>query len=466
MVGKVVSLLALTAIALSGVANSHEQEVVCYLASWAVYRPGMGTFNIEDVDPSLCTTLIYSFAGLNETTYTMTLLDPEYDINKRALQRFVNLKSLNPRVKVLIAIGGWTEGSTKYSAMAMTRASRKKFIDSAIAFIQHHRLDGLDLDWEYPANRGGAPEDRENFVYLVKELREAFRPYGWMLTAAVAAGKSTIDTAYDIDDLARNLDFLHIMAYDYHGKWDGRTGHNAPLYSREDEPEEEKMLNVASTLKVYLDEGAPPEKLVLGVGFYGRTFNLQDPQDNGIAAPTLTTALAGPYTKEEGFMGYNEICEKQTTEKGLWTLVWQKTHQVPYMIRDNMWIGFDDPISISLKVAYAQKLGLGGVMAWAIDTDDFKGVCSDNRMKYPLLRAINKALTANMENRPSKTSRPIKPSLDDDDFDDKFDDTNTLDSREHDSGRPSRVGGRGGSSVATPAATVVLALLLTSLAAR
>ncbi|XP_069998755.1 probable chitinase 2 [Penaeus vannamei] len=466
MVGKVAFLLALAAIALSGVANSHEQEVVCYLASWAVYRPGMGKFNIEDIDPSLCTTLIYSFAGLNETTYTMMLLDPEYDVNKRALERFVNLKSLNPRLKVLIAIGGWTEGSTKYSAMAMSRASRKKFIDSAIAFIQHHRLDGLDLDWEYPANRGGAPEDKENFVYLVKELREAFRPYGWMLTAAVAAGKSTIDTAYDIDDLANSLDFLHIMAYDYHGKWDRRTGHNAPLYSREDEPEEEKMLNVASTLKVYLDEGAPPEKLVLGLGFYGRTFNLADPQENGIAAPTLTTALAGPYTKEEGFMGYNEICEKQTTEKGLWTLVWQKTHQVPYMIRDNMWIGYDDPISVSLKVAYAQKLGLGGVMAWAIDTDDFQGVCSDTRMKYPLLRAINKALTANMNERPSETPRPTKPSLDDDDFDDRFDDSNTLDSREHESGRPSRVGGRGGSAVATPAVTVLLALLLTSLAAR
>ncbi|ROT83306.1 chitinase 6 [Penaeus vannamei] len=299
-----------------------------------------------------------------------------------------------------------------------------------------------------------------------QELREAFRPYGWMLTAAVAAGKSTIDTAYDIDDLANSLDFLHIMAYDYHGKWDRRTGHNAPLYSREDEPEEEKMLNVASTLKVYLDEGAPPEKLVLGLGFYGRTFNLADPQENGIAAPTLTTALAGPYTKEEGFMGYNEICEKQTTEKGLWTLVWQKTHQVPYMIRDNMWIGYDDPISVSLKVAYAQKLGLGGVMAWAIDTDDFQGVCSDTRMKYPLLRAINKALTANMNERPSETPRPTKPSLDDDDFDDRFDDSNTLDSREHESGRPSRVGGRGGSAVATPAVTVLLALLLTSLAAR
>lgn len=69
-----------------------------------------------------------------------------------------------------------------------------------------------------------------------------------MLTAAMGAGKSTVETAYDIEKLAKYLDFLHIMAYDYHGKWDGRTGHNAPLYARDDESDDEKALNVVSIL--------------------------------------------------------------------------------------------------------------------------------------------------------------------------------------------------------------------------
>ncbi|KAK8752693.1 hypothetical protein OTU49_006905, partial [Cherax quadricarinatus] len=242
----VVSLLALSALAIGGVEAQHKQQVVCYLGSWAVYRPGAGKFNIEDIDPTLCTSLIYSFIGINETTYTIKSLDPEYDINRKALERFVNMKSLNPRLKVLVAVGGWTEGSTKYSAMAKDHINRKAFINSAVQFIQQHKLDGLDLDWEYPANRGGEPEDKENFVELVKELRKEFNKYGWMLTAAMAAGKSTVETAYDIDDLAEELDFIHIMAYDYHGKWDGKTGHNAPLYPREDESDDEKVLNVVS----------------------------------------------------------------------------------------------------------------------------------------------------------------------------------------------------------------------------
>ncbi|KAK7072958.1 Cht9p [Halocaridina rubra] len=318
-----------------------------------------------------------------------------------AFERFVGLKTQNPKMKVLVAVGGWTEGSTKYSNMARTASSRRAFITSVVDFIKTHGFDGLDLDWEYPANRGGVPEDKENFVLLVKELRQEFVKHGWMLTAATAASKSILDSAYDIDELVKNLDYIHIMAYDYHGKWDSHTGHNAPLYSREDESDEEKSFNVAATVKNYLEAGAPAHKLVLGLGFYGRTFLLSDANNPGIAAPSQPSAFAGPYTREDGFLGYNEICEKQTTEGGLWNIVWQKAHQAPYMFRDNMWVGYDDAISLNLKVAYAQSLGLGGVMVWSIDTDDFKGVCSRQRARFPLLMAINKALVAHKEKRPT-----------------------------------------------------------------
>ncbi|XP_069998754.1 uncharacterized protein [Penaeus vannamei] len=396
-------LVALAALALNGAAGTHEQEVVCYLASWSVYRPSAGKFNIEDIDPTLCTTLIYAFAGLDEITFAMKPIDPRYDVRERAIERAVGLKSQNPLLKVVVAVGGWTEGSTKYSAMASNATSRRAFIDSAIGFIQEYKLDGLDLDWEYPATRGGVPADKENFVLLVKELKEEFSKHGWSLTAAVAADKGIIGVAYNIPELSQHLDFLHIASYDYHGKWDGQTGHNAPLYPRDDESPEDKMRNVAHTVMMYLDAGAPPEKVVLGLGFFGRSYLLQDPTNNGFGAPTLTSAFAGPYTKEEGFLGYNEICETQTTEGGQWTLIWQKSHQVPYMYKDNMWISYDDTMSVGLKVAFAQKLGLGGIMVWSVDTDDFNGNCSQTGMRYPLLNAVKKALSSHTVMRPGSS---------------------------------------------------------------
>ena len=58
----------------------------------------------------------------------------------------------NKGVKVMIAIGGWKEsGDSKYSRMVNNAASRKRFIDNVLIFIEKHNFDGLDLDWEYPA---------------------------------------------------------------------------------------------------------------------------------------------------------------------------------------------------------------------------------------------------------------------------------------------------------------------------
>ncbi|KAK7072959.1 hypothetical protein SK128_018790 [Halocaridina rubra] len=74
-------------VSLQGVwSQGHDQHVVCYLGSWAVYRPGNGKFNIEDIDPRLCTTLVYAFTGMDENSFAMKSLDPDYDITKSKLK--------------------------------------------------------------------------------------------------------------------------------------------------------------------------------------------------------------------------------------------------------------------------------------------------------------------------------------------------------------------------------------------
>ena len=49
-----------------------------------------------------------------------------------------------------------------------------------------------------------------------------------LLTAAVAAGKSTVDSAYDIPRISASLDYIHLMAYDLHGGWETKIGHHRP----------------------------------------------------------------------------------------------------------------------------------------------------------------------------------------------------------------------------------------------
>ena len=81
------------------------------------------------------------------------------------------LKQSNPKLKVLAVVGGWNEGSDKYSIMAANTNMRQTFIASTLKFIREHGFDGLDLDWEYPAQRGGSQQDMDNFVALLKEIK-------------------------------------------------------------------------------------------------------------------------------------------------------------------------------------------------------------------------------------------------------------------------------------------------------
>lgn len=142
-----------------------------------------------------------------------------------------SLKKMNPHLKVNLAIGGWNEGSLKYSQLAADPAKRAKFVKNALEFIQRYNFDGLDLDWEYPTQRDGKPEDRENFSKLVIELKNEFKKFNLMLTSAIAASPKVIDQAYEIKLLSNYLDFLHVMCYDYHGAWDKKVGPNAPISS-------------------------------------------------------------------------------------------------------------------------------------------------------------------------------------------------------------------------------------------
>lgn len=137
-------------------------RVVCYYGSWAVYRPGRGKFDVEDIDPTLCTHLIYTFIGLG-TNGQIKVLDAwndlEEDYGLGAFKRFVKLKQRNPKAKTMIAIGGWNEGSKKYSNMVSSDQLRANFVQSAVKFLQKYGFDGLDIDWEYPNQRGGQPSD-------------------------------------------------------------------------------------------------------------------------------------------------------------------------------------------------------------------------------------------------------------------------------------------------------------------
>ena len=88
------------------------------------------------------------------------------------------------------------------------------------------------------------------------------------------------DEAYDIPRLNKHLDFVSVMTYDYHGQWDKKTGHIAPIYEHPDDFD--KTFNVNYTINYWINHGMTRSKLILGLPFYGQSFTLAKKSENGL----------------------------------------------------------------------------------------------------------------------------------------------------------------------------------------
>lgn len=391
--------------------NKFEVPVVCYYYGWASRRPSPVNYQLEDVPMDMCTYVVLAFVGIDEQTFELKSVIPEYVEDERKYLDFTDLKNKHLFLKTMLAVGGWHQGGEVFSNMTSTPENRAEFIDSVLRWMHDHDFDGLEIMWKYPGyqKRGGKLQDKQNFVLLLKELKAAFARRPLYLTAAVPLDQNYLSGGYDIRSMQRYVDWFNVLAYDLRGPWNRFTDVHSILYKRPSDAPYFQSLTIAEGLKRLVRMGAPKEKLMLGIAFYGRSYVLRDARDHRVKAHiNFEEAEAGPFVRSTELKGYYEIC--LDLKSGNWTRVFDNEAKCPYVYRGDQWVGYEDEESVAHKMDFILREGYRGVMVFNNDLDDFRGLCGP---KNPLMTVIfNKVgekalseLTANQSQSSSAVMR-------------------------------------------------------------
>ena len=303
-------------------------------------------------DCSVLTQINYAFAEL----YMVNGVYQGFKVQGK-MERFESIASLkkdSPELKISLSFTNGVANDDNrqgggFSALAASEAGRRAFAGDCLAFLEKYGLDGVDLDWEYPGLSwsGAACDpscDTDNYVLLVKQLRETLGSKYEISYAGYCTNKEAVTGGYRFIDIAAMdpyVDYVNIMAYDL----DEAPNHHSAL------SDSRAYKDCRRAVQAYLNAGVSPQKLVLGIPFYGRH----------------------SWSKSPGALTYKSILQLDPHQYRRNN--WDQIASCPYVttMSGDFICGYDNPRSIAIKGNWVRESGMLGLMYWEYDQDDDNG---------------------------------------------------------------------------------------------
>jgi chitinase len=314
--------------------------VTAYYAGW-----NQNYLKPSDIDFSAITHLVH-FSVLPQANGTLNTTN--FYIGAPESEAIVHATHAANR-KILLCVGG--ADSAPGFRPAIAPEVRATLIKNLLEIMTARDYDGLDIDFE-PLEK----TDSENYIAFIRELRTAMRATrpNSLLTCAIGDQQNWFLA------LQSEFDQINIMTYDQSGAWPGWvTWHNSSLFTTglKFKSVDRLLPSTQLQLQQWIMAGFEPEKLGIGLAFYGKIWRGANGPNQSIAGVTLTTA------------GYRDIMKKYFKPE---IYRWDETAAAPYLSIDepgtdnDFFISYDDEKLTEMKINFAREKGLGGVIIWEL----------------------------------------------------------------------------------------------------
>ncbi|KAH9824716.1 family 18 glycoside hydrolase [Melampsora americana] len=311
---------------------------------------------------------------------------------EKLAKEFVTLADSH-KVLPAITYGGWT-GSRFFSTMAKDEANRKKYAKILIDFAKKFGFKGIDIDWEYPNAAGIGCNtfdkmDTVNFGLFLQEIRKQW-PKAQLSSALGISGligaSGSAATAEETKLVVKYLDFVKIMAYDVFGNWAATTGPLAPLRAT---CAPENPISVETSLEAFIKQGFKPQKMVLGLPAYARSYELTSSKltprnvDGKVSLYYQKHTSVAPRGGKSDDPPMIDVCGVQTNWGGLWLVkelmekgylskdqleggkgykrYFDECSGTPFLTNGKYFFSYDDKVSVVAKAKYAKSKKLSGI---------------------------------------------------------------------------------------------------------
>ena len=279
-------------------------------------------------------------------------------VNTENIKKLVALKGQKEDLNVLLSV------KIKGTADAISAEGQNSLIDAIGEMVQKEDLDGVEIDCIYNTPAKGKevdPATKANYTSLLSAMRTKLNTLGgeekkYVLAAAIGVDQNFMDNT-EIGKALENVDYANIKAFDYESR--GTVIHHSNLYPSDKYTEPKSSID--ETVKSLTVAGVPTEKLVMGISFYGKIYQIKKGSNKG---------LGDPYTKKDNDISYTELKDKYVNQNEFFRYS-DGAANVPYLYNfyKQIFVTYDDEESVKAKCSYVASNNMGGIIIKGLESD-------------------------------------------------------------------------------------------------